>query len=83
MGIIGLVPRSNPRGKEFTQESLHHLNKGLGSQIQVAKCRFRKYLFSFVYCRATPNYQECEWMKESTEDSFVLGDLNLNKMLED
>ena len=83
MGIIGLVPRNNPRAKEFTHESSHHFNKGLRSQIQVSKCRFRNYLFSFVYCRTTPNYQECEWIKENTEDSFVIGDLNLNKMLED
>ena len=40
-------------------------------------------MFSFVYCRTTPYYQECEWIKENTEDSFVIGDLNLNKMLED
>ena len=83
MGIIGLVPRNNPIRKEFTNESSHYLNKGLGSQIQVSTCRFRQYMFSFVYCRTTPNYQECEWIKEKTEDSFVIGDLNLDKQFED
>ena len=83
MGIIGLVPKNNQIGKEFVKIDFFVESKGGSSQIQVLNCRFRKHLFSFVYCRTTPNIQECQWIKEKTKEAFVIGDLNLNKTIED
>ena len=83
MGIIGLVPKKNQIGNEFKKVDSFVQSKGCSSQIQILNCRFRKSLFSFVYCRTTPNIQECEWINEKTKEAFVIGDLNLNKKCED
>ena len=83
MGIICLIPKTNPKANEFTKPATFLFEKNGSSQIQVLSCKFRKHSFSFVYCRSTPNTNECEFIREKTKDSFVLGDLNLNKQFKD
>ena len=83
MGIICLIPKINPKANEITKPATYFFEKNGSSQIQILGCKFRKHSFNFVYCRSTPNTNKCEFIRKQTKDSFVLGDLNLNKLFKD
>lgn len=80
MGLLLISPKESKFDIDISTVARHHkIDKNYRTQIQVISCSLGGYLFSFVYCRKSPNHLEADWIRQFTMDSrYVLGDLNLD-----